>query len=917
MPASEIIGRDRELDEVEAFLDAAFHGPAALVLSGEPGIGKTLLWEAGVERARRLGHRVLTHRSVEAEAGFAFAGLADLVGPVFAEVADALPRPRRRALEVALLLAEAGDAPPEPHAIGLALLDVLAALARDGAVVLALDDVQWLDASSASVIPAALRRLRNERAGLLATARGDPPPWFRGVSDLRSLPLRPLDLAATHRLLHDRLGIELSRPQLARVHAISGGNPFFALEVGRTAGASGEPLRVPRSLAELLGVRFDGLPDEVTDMLLAIAAMARPTLETVIAIHADERAAIDALEVATAAELIELDQERIRFAHPLLASLCYERAPVWRRRALHRRIAAAVGDVEERARHLALSAEGPDGVIAAQLDAAAAQAAARGAVAAAAELAELATALTPQGERDAEHRRRVTAATFHSLAGDIDRAISMQEELLAELPPGVLRADVLHIHMMASRKDIPARVRLGEQALREAGADDARAVEYLAQLAVLRWLAGDLGSALEAARDGLERARRLGDARLLAIAQARLGFTENFALHRTPGLVEQAVEIERSLVEPIPFYKSPTFMLAGSLLDSDEPEKTIELLEPFVAAARESGTEHTLGFGFFLISVAERRVGHWQRARAHAAAALEFAEHVHDPDYHALVRWVSAFMDADTGATGRAREVARTGLDYAQAMRDEVCTLASLAALGHIELVGGDHAAAAAHLRGLPARLLRSDPRGRASCAWPDTVEALIAIGDLREAGHRLQEFEAVAARADRLMRIGAARCRGLLAAGRGDTVAALDAFADSLSHDDPSLYPFERARTLLALGAAQRTALQRRAARETLEQARAIFEQLGARPWVEKVRDELQRVSGRGPASSELTEGERRVAELAADGRQNKEIAAALFIGVGTVEAHLSRVYRKLGIRSRTELAARFARHQDEASKV
>ena len=176
--ATQVIGRDEELGSVEAFLAGVEQGPAALVLSGEAGIGKTMLWEAGVEEAERRFGRVLSHRSVEAEALLSFAGISDLLAPVFDEVAPALAPLRRRALEVALLLAEPGKAPSDPRLIGLSLLDVLRALAEEGPVVVALDDVQWLDSSSAAVLQIALRRLRGEPVGLLVTLRKVP-----GVAD--------------------------------------------------------------------------------------------------------------------------------------------------------------------------------------------------------------------------------------------------------------------------------------------------------------------------------------------------------------------------------------------------------------------------------------------------------------------------------------------------------------------------------------------------------------------------------------------------------------------------------------------------------------------------------------------------------------------------------------------------------------
>jgi predicted ATPase len=221
MPAKAVIGRDEELASLQAFLAEFGQGPTALVFSGEPGIGKTMLWEAGVDEARSRFGRVLAHRSVEAEAMLSFAGLSDLLAPVFDELAPALAPPRRRALEVALLLAEPTEQAPDPRAIGLALLDVLQMLAREGTVVIALDDVQWLDSSSALVLQIALRRLREEPVGLLATLR--KLPQAAAAFDLeRALPedrltrhwLGPLSLGALHHLLFvsvRTVGAHLSR----------------------------------------------------------------------------------------------------------------------------------------------------------------------------------------------------------------------------------------------------------------------------------------------------------------------------------------------------------------------------------------------------------------------------------------------------------------------------------------------------------------------------------------------------------------------------------------------------------------------------------------------------------------------------------------------------------------------------------
>jgi predicted ATPase len=339
--ATGVFGRDEDLEALTAFLSAVQDGPTALVLAGPPGIGKTIVWQRGVEDAeRRFGH-VLLHRSSEAEASMSFTGLSDLVAPVFECVATSLAPLRRRALEVALLLAEPGQQPPDPRAIGLALLDTLNALAADGPVLLALDDVQWLDGSSAAVMEIALRRLRGAPVGVLATLRSRS-----GAATLfgldRTLPegrvetrwLGALGLDAVDRLLRARIDLELTRAERAGVFETSGGNPYFALELGRelvrtkSRPLSGSSLRVPDSLQQLLGDRLDRLSRETADVLLLIAALAQPTVEVVTAAHHEPARVLEALDTAAGEGLIELAGSRISFVHPLLASVCYERAPL-------------------------------------------------------------------------------------------------------------------------------------------------------------------------------------------------------------------------------------------------------------------------------------------------------------------------------------------------------------------------------------------------------------------------------------------------------------------------------------------------------------------------------------------------------------------------------------------------------------
>jgi DNA-binding CsgD family transcriptional regulator len=261
---------------------------------------------------------------------------------------------------------------------------------------------------------------------------------------------------------------------------------------------------------------------------------------------------------------------------------------------------------------------------------------------------------------------------------------------------------------------------------------------------------------------------------------------------------------------------------------------------------------------------------------------------------------------------------AEQGLAHSRAFSVEVHTIIGLGVLGRVELALGNLGAAGGYLRELPERLLARGLNDPTLPLWADAIESLIALGELERARDYLEPWEMHSRRlGSPLAMEGVLRCRGLLAAAEGHPQPALKTFERALLQQPAPPWPFERARTLHCLGMVRRQAQQKKAAREALEQALAIFEELGARLWAEKAQAELKRISGRAPASEGLTETERRVAELAAQGRSNRAIAAELFMGVSTVEAHLSRVYRKLGIRSRAGLAGRLAAATEAAAEV
>jgi DNA-binding CsgD family transcriptional regulator len=915
-------GRENEVRALEDFLERAAAAPSVLVLSGEAGIGKTELWQAGLQRARACGAHVLAHRAVEAEAVLSFAGIGELLSPVAADVLPSLDELRRRALEAALLIdGSGGDGAMEadPRAIGLAVLDVLKALAADAPVLVAVDDFHWLDRPSARTLLFALRRLANERVGALLTVRGEVRELERGLTAdvVNRLSVGSLAPAALFQILKRRLGLELSPPQLTQLCEMTGGNPFFALEVGRELSLTPPPpdrsLPVPGSLREIVGTHLARLPSPSGDILLLVAALARPTVGALVAAHGKRAEVLDGLERAARAGVVELDSERVRFAHPLLASVCYGDATPWRRREAHARLAAVGDDQEERARHLALAAEGPDAAVAAALDAAAPKALGRGAPAAAAELSEIAASLTPAGDPSARRRRRLAAAEAHRVAGDSDRARAILDELLAEAPPGKQRADVLFTLVRVRRADLPTLARWCERALAEAGDDDSRAAEILAYLSWVRLLEGRVRDALAHARTALAHAEHTSDDELLARAIARVAMAETWTLENTPGLLERGVAIERRLDRRLEFHESPSVTHGRRLMCLSDFDGARPLLQDADSRAKATGDEGTRAHLLFHRFQVEWFTGRWAEADRLATRALELADQLRDDQYRVIALYARALLDAHLGRDEPARTRATEALAIADAVSDALFAVQSRTVLGFLALSHGDATAADRELRALPAWLYSNGWREPTDFAWANAIEAMIGTGDHHEAETWLARYEDLAERSTSPWALAtAARSRGLLFEARGNIENAREALDRALAEHARMHCPFERGRTLLAAGSIRRRAREKRAAREILEEARRIFDSLGARLWTSRAQDELARISGRRPAASGLTTSETKLAALAAEGLSNKEIAAAMHISVHTVEAHLTRIYRKLGIRSRAALARRL---RDEES--
>jgi len=338
---SEVVGRAAEVAELAGFVDAVSRGPRVIVVEGEAGIGKTTVWQAGVDAARERLCTVLVCRPAETEAKLGYAALADLLASVADETFDALDEPQRRALDVALLRSQADSSSADPRAVAVGLLNVLRFLSRSGTVVVALDDVQWLDTASVRAIEFALRRLEHEPVGMLASERaGVSRIGYERIGEGRveRLAIGPLARDDLAQMLRARMPMPLDRHTTNRIHRLSGGNPFYALEIARSIAARDEPvlddqLAIPETLHALVDERIATLTPATRRALLTASSLAAPAIETIAAAidRSDHRA--PALAAAEAAGVVELELGVVRFTHPLLASAVYAGAsPAERRR---------------------------------------------------------------------------------------------------------------------------------------------------------------------------------------------------------------------------------------------------------------------------------------------------------------------------------------------------------------------------------------------------------------------------------------------------------------------------------------------------------------------------------------------------------------------------------------------------------
>jgi len=902
-----VIARTSEVGAIERFVATSAERPAVLVLEGEPGIGKTTLWEAGIDAARKRRLRILTARASGCEAELSFAGLADLLDEVDEVVFATLPPPQRQALDMALLRATPTGAPPEPRAIALGLLNVLRALAGHGPLLVAVDDLQWQDTDSAKALAFAARRLDGAPVSFLLARRPGIPSDLERVLDRRDperLHVGPLGLSATGRLLLERLGLNVRRQLLRRIVEATRGNPLFALELGRTlaeqpAPATGEEMPVPDVVEDLLDTRVAGLSRPVRRLLLAVALSGNLPPSQLAEIGGQE-----ALEQAVEMGLLVVEGNNVRATAPLLAAAARQQATAREKRALHGELASIVADEELRAFHLALATELPDEELAAAVGAAAAGAAARGAAQEAVVLAEHALRLT--ADPDARNGRLLDLAGYLNVAGEQARLTELLTPQLESLPPGEPRVKACLLLSNGAVQSNDDTVHYLERALAESGRDRRLRAIALSELS---------------ANDAVARVERIRTA-------------EEWALEAVETGHDAGPDVERAALYALAWARS----LRGRAID--------DLCERFHEIS-DAGTY----LAFSPDRIASQRLvwrGHIAEARAKLAELLAIADERGEALSYALQRLHICELELRAGGWDEATrllddwsregellvwpcyERCRALVTAGRGVADETERWAA-EAISRAQRTGVHwDVLEALRARGIGAMLVRNLPLAEESlgAVWehleregvqepgafpvaPDLVEALAESGKVEEAQAVTDRLRELSEEHDHPWGLATTkRCAALVElAAPGDSEGRLTDLADAAAAYGALGLPFDRARTLLSLGRAQRRQRKWGAARATLEQAAAEFDELGSPGWAEQARAEHARVGGRRPqATGELTPGEQRVVELAAVGLANKEIAQSLFVSVRTVEDRLKHAYAKLGVRSRTQLARRLS---------
>jgi DNA-binding NarL/FixJ family response regulator len=912
---ADLIGRASERAEILAVLDASADRVVALLLTGAAGIGKTAIWQSIVAQRRAAGDHVLISRATSAEARLPWVGMTDLMRTMPPTMLETLPEVQRRALEVVSLQSASTKAPAlDERMVGTALLSALQSATKTAPVLLAIDDLPYLDTASASAVTFALRRIEGPHsARLLATVRDHDVrlPVLQGLpSDRVSvIAVGPLTLGALFDLLQTRRGIRLARPILLRVYETSGGNPLYALELARAldrleiSPKAGTPLPVPAGLNALVDARVGDLPDDVADVVAATAAAWRFT--------ATDRD-IDAIDRAVTAGMVVVDEPAvvggpriIRAAHPLLSAAAYNGLTAPRRRQLHARLATAADDPVERVRHAALAASEPQAALAADLDVGVTAALAAGVPDIAVGLAQLSLEHTTDDALRPARLDRLADAQLRS--GDSSGAWRSQSEAVAATEPGAARAR-RRIRLAEIATEVTSWAdaeRELQVAIAEAAGDPLVLAEALLTVAAVT---DDIDVSESSAQQAVDLLVAQDDPDPMILSGA-LGQLAGARFRAGRGLDHElfarAIEIERA--HPSRRLSDRADASYAALLkyadDIDVAEdRLLALLDEARATGDLSSITYSLGH---LVPIYLWR-GQLARGRTYADEHFEVAVQGELQSQETQARYNLGLAMAYQGHLDEASRVL-LGVLEAEGTNPWIVHRVH-AVLGFVALSRNDAIGAVEHTDLWHAALVQmhfGEPGY--SRSHLDHVCALVEAGRTPDAATFCDELSVQATRSGRKSAAAVVLTgRAMLEAHAGRMNAALALSASALSWYDTSPLRFDRARTLLIAGRISRRAKAKTDARALLMEAEHEFASFGATAWQKQATAELARVNVRPSAPSELTETERLVAQLAASGLSNKEVADRSFLAVKTVEANLARVYRKLGIRSRAELGAR-----------
>lgn len=890
LAAPPFVGREAELD---ALCGLVAGGPERVaVVRGEPGIGKTELLERVTARAAVRTVRVA---GSEEESHLPFATLADLVHPVEDQLA-ALPEVQREALEVSV--ARRAGRPSGPLAVCAAVLGLLEAVGEREGLLVVVDDLQWVDPPSAEVLLFVARRLRSPRVSLVFATRDER----RVVPGALVVDVGRLSGTESRELLH-RLTGELAPTAVDRLVVGLAGHPLALVENARHLGPAVPPRAGP-ALEALWSAALEALPTSARTAVTVLAAAGSAGADEVDLVLADLGLAAHDLQPAEEAGLLRVHEGRPDLRHPLLRPVLLAADPALTRR-VHEALAARTTGIR-RAWHRAARIEGTDDVVGEQLAVAARSAAERGGHGSAGE----AWARSAQLSTDRWDRadRLLAAAREFLLAGSLDLAAGHAEAALAldDDDAFAARAEIVRSRATTWLGD-PGRAAddLVRAAERVAPEDPAAAAALYTEATAPAAMAGRVRDILALVRTAASLAptgtpvRRAPEAHALVLI----------------GEPSSAVDILDSLGdEPgaMPWDLQDEALRAQIEVFVERYVDAHRRIDALLAAARRHGAGAMLAFAHTVRADVELWRGRWPAARADAVEALQWAEERGERGTAALAMLVLARLDAMVGDVDRSRartrrvlaEIGSHGVDCLLTYVPAVEGLAALAvgeaedAVGHLER---------AHRRAIADGLGASNvvPYG------PDLVEALVRSGAPDRAREVLAWWEDKAGTGLAFPAATAARCRGILATCDDD---AADAFASAHEAHARSDQPFERARTLLAEAESLRRLRRPAVARTAARDAHALFVGLGARPWTARAEAELAaagapppRRADRETVWSALTPQEFQVARVVAEGRTNDEAAAALFVSRKTVENHLTRVYRKLGMRSRSDLVRLF----------